>query len=135
MNRQKGFNLIELMVVVVIIGILAAVGIPGYQSHIAKGNRAAAQSFMMDIANREKQYFLDARNYTSDLATLFATPTSAAAVPADVIRHYASITIAVSSAPPTFTITATPTSSQQSGDGALTLDSAGSKTLRGNPGW
>lgn len=135
MSKQQGFSLIELMIVVVIVGILAAVGIPSYQNHIARGNRAAAQAFMLDIANREKQYLLDARNYTSDLAVLFGTPASAAAVPADVIRHYASISIAVSSAPPTFTITATPTSSQQASDGALSLDSAGNKTLHGNPGW
>lgn len=123
MKTQKGFSLIELMVAVAIVGILAAVAIPSYQSHVVKGNRAAAQAFMTDVANRQKQYLLDARSYAPDLATLGMTP------PTDVSTHYpsANIVIAVSSPPPTFTITATPTSSQQSGDGALTLTSDGIK--------
>lgn len=121
MSKQQGFSLIELMVAVVIIGILAAVGMPSYQSYLVKGNRAAAQAFMMDVSSREKQYLLDARTYAADLATLGAS------APSDVSKHYGSITIAVSAAPPAFTITATPTSSQQSADGALTLDSSGNK--------
>lgn len=135
MSKQKGFSLIELMIVVVIVGILAAVAIPNYQNYVVKGNRAAAQAFMMDVASREKQYLLDARSYTNNLTTLGVT------APADVSKHYTSITIActdgssaangctiVANAPPTFTITATPpTSSQQSGDGWLTLSSDGTK--------
>jgi type IV pilus assembly protein PilE len=123
MQTQKGFSLIELMIVAVIVGILAAVAIPSYQSYVVKGNRAAAQAFMVDVANREKQYLLDARSYAADLATLGMTP------PTDVSKHYpiANIIIAVSSPPPTFTITATPTSAQQAADGELTLTSDGIK--------
>lgn len=122
MKMQKGFSLIELMIAVVIVGILAAIAMPSYTNYVVKGNRAAAQAFMMDVASREKQYLLDARSYTNSLVTLGVT------APTDVSRHYTSITIAVSSAPPTFTITATPTSAQQTADGALTLSSDGTKT-------
>lgn len=121
MKIYKGFSLIELMIAVVIVGILTAVALPSYQSYVVKGNRAAAQAFMMDVASREKQYLLDARTYTSSLATLgVATPT-------DVSKHYGDPVVAVSSAPPTFTITATPISSQQTADGALILTSDGTK--------
>jgi len=122
MSKQKGFSLIELMIAVVIVGILAAIAVPSYQSYVMRGNRAAAQAFMTDVASREKQYLLDARSYASDLATLGMSP------PTEVSRHYTSITIAVSAAPPAFTITATPTSGQQAADGALTLASDGTKT-------
>ena len=123
MKTKKGFSLIELLVALAIMGILAAVAIPSYQSYVVKGNRAAAQSFMMDLANREKQYMLDARTYV-DFNTLGVS------APADVSKHYGinGITITVPVAtPPSFTITATPTSSQQTSDGPLTLGSDGAK--------
>lgn len=124
MNHTKGFTLIELMVAVAIIAILAAVAIPNYQNYIIKSNRAAAQAFMLDLDNREKQYFLDARAYTQ-------TVTDLTTVPANVGKFYA-ITIAVFTAPPTFTITATPIAgARQASDGNLTLDSAGVKTPAG----
>lgn len=125
MSKQKGFSLIELMIVVVIVGILAAVAIPSYQNYVVKGNRAAAQAFMMDVASREKQYLLDARVYATDLATLGVT------APADVSKHYTITINAPAGTPPSFTITATPTSSQQTADGALTLDSSGEKLPAG----
>lgn len=119
MKTKKGFSLIELLVAVAIIAILAAVAIPSYQQYVVKGNRTAAQSFMMDLANREKQYMLDARTY-ADFATLGVS------APADVSKHY-NVAIVVAATPPSFVITATPSSSQQTSDGALTLGSDGSK--------
>ena len=130
MKLQKGVTLIELMIVVAVVALLAAVAMPSYQNYVIKGNRAAAQAFMMDVTSREKQYLLDARSYTNSLTTLATT------APTDVSKHYA-ITIcintdttqcATASTPPYFNITATPTSSQQASDGALTLGSDGAKT-------
>ena len=64
-KNTAGFTLIELMIVVAIVGILAAVALPSYQQYIIRGHRAAAQSEMMDIANREQQYILSNRVYTA----------------------------------------------------------------------
>ncbi len=134
MKFAKGFTLIELMIAVAIIGIIAAVAIPQYKQYVIRGNRAAAQAFMMDVANREKQYLLDARSYASGStdATGFLSTLNMTA-PKVVYTNYTITIAAVSavSAPPSFTITAsTVTGSPQAnaGDGDLTLDDTGNKT-------
>jgi type IV pilus assembly protein PilE len=132
-KKQSGFSLIELMITVVVVAVLAAIAYPSYQDHLRKGRRASAQAFMMEIANRQQQYLLDARGYTigsTALTTLNVT------TPSDVAAHY-TVTIGPSAptTPPSYTITATPTSAAQSADGALTLDYQGNKTRNGQPGW
>ncbi|WP_019613879.1 type IV pilin protein [Psychromonas ossibalaenae] len=48
--KDKGFSLIELLIVIAIIGVLVGVAFPSYQSHIQKGNRVAAQLALTQIA-------------------------------------------------------------------------------------
>lgn len=126
MKIQKGFSLIELMIAVVVVGILAAVAFPSYQNYVVKSNRAAAQAFMVDAASREKQYLLDARSYAS-VADNSGFSALGMTVPGDVSKHYTIAISAPAATPPSFTITATPTSSQQTADGELTLTSDGAK--------
>ncbi len=122
--RAGGFTLIEVMIVVVVIGILAAVAVPAYHDHLRKARRAAAQSHLMDIAQRQQQYLLDARSYAPDLATL------GIATPSDVSAFYdAPVIAAPVGTRPTFTVTITPkTGTHQVPDGELSINSAGVKT-------
>jgi len=126
MPRSRGFSLIELMVVVVVIGVLAAVAYPSYRTYVLKGNRASAQAFLMDASQRQHQYFLDNRSYAPDLATIFG---SASPIPAEVSPYY-EITVATAAGPPpTFVITATPHGKQiASSEPTLTIDQTGTKT-------
>lgn len=138
MKDSKGFTLIELMITVVIVGILAAVAIPQYTQYVLRGNRAAAQAFMMDIANREKQYLLDARSYTANWASTDPAPNLAMTAPADVSKYY-TITVCVdctTGTPPSFKITASPKAgTSQASDGNLTLDDTGAKTYGTANNW
>ncbi len=121
-GRPAGFTLVELMTVVAIIAILAAIALPGYQQYIVRANRTAAQSLMLDLANREHQYFAANRTYATSAQLGFA-------MPADVSPYYTAAIALVAGPPPGFAIAFTPVAgSAMASDGALMLDGAGKKT-------
>ncbi|GIU09890.1 type IV minor pilin protein PilE [Shewanella sp. c952] len=70
MQIDKGFTLIELMIVVAVIGILSAIAYPSYIDYVAKGVRAEALTVLTDAANRQEQFYLDNRSYSSNMASL-----------------------------------------------------------------
>ena len=125
-SRTRGFTLIELLAVVAIIGILFAIAVPSYGKYVVKGNRSAAQAYMMDLAHAEAQYFADSRSYTDTVATLNVPAPSA------VAGKYTFEIEVSETLPPGFTITARPVpGSSQAGEDILTLDNSGARTPAG----
>lgn len=127
--RTRGFTLVELMIVLVIVALLMMISIPSYNYFIKKSRRGDAEATLMDIAQREQQYLNDVRAYAPDYLTLNATP------PGDVLSYY-TVNIcgaappapcgAPGGTPPSFVIVATPIAgTAQAGDVTLTLDNTG----------
>jgi type IV pilus assembly protein PilE len=103
-RHSNGFTLIELMVTVAAIAIISSVAYPSYTRYMARMHRAQAQSYLMQVAQREHQYFLDSREYAAQATILALEP-----VPADVAAQYTvSIGPSAPTTPPTFVVTAVP---------------------------
>jgi type IV pilus assembly protein PilE len=75
-RMQKGFTLIELMIVVVIVAILAAVAMPAYQDYITQSKLSEASGQLSALQIKMEQFFLDNRTYSGacDAGKLAAPP-------------------------------------------------------------
>lgn len=126
MVNKKGFTLIELMIVVAIIGILAAIAYPSYQEYVRKTKREDAKTEMMDIAAKMQKYKI--ANFTfrksdgsfitlADINHNGRQPQSGT-----TLYNMALSNVTASS----WTLTATPTDAQ-TGDGHLVLNQRGER--------
>ncbi|MGP9518072.1 type IV pilin protein [Psychrobacter sp. AOP7-C1-14] len=121
-HDNRGFTLIELMIVVAIIGIIAAIAIPSYQGYIEKGHRTDTMSELQNIAATIKSRKLAQGRYGNSLLTDLG-----GSFPSQGTALY---TISFSPDPLTaeWTITAIPIAgTRMAGDGALTFDHRGLK--------
>jgi type IV pilus assembly protein PilA len=69
-SNRRGFTLIELLIVVVIIGILAAIAIPKVQNTKGKANAASLRADLRNLVTAEEAYFYDNSAYTTDVTAL-----------------------------------------------------------------
>ena len=138
-RKQKGITLIELMVVVAIIAIIAAFAYPSYERYVVRAKRAVAQNALLQVADRQQQFFMDNKQFAADLTNLgfAANPyvvddDGSATVASDTNAVY-SVSLSNVTAT-TWTATAAPVQGQLSRDtdgGSLTITQAGAKGQSG----
>jgi type II secretion system protein G len=80
LRNRKGFTLIELLIVVVIIGILAAIAIPKFANTKEKAYIASEKSDLRNLATAEESYFSDNQTYTTDQTAMNFTPSTGVTV-------------------------------------------------------
>jgi len=69
-HRALGVTLLEVLVVVAIVGVLAAIGYPSYTQYITRTNRAVAKAAVLQVADRQEQFFADNKRYSASLVQL-----------------------------------------------------------------
>jgi type IV pilus assembly protein PilE len=123
-RRQKGFTLIELMIVVGIMALLASLAMYNYNRYGFRARRAEGRELAMRIAAAEERYFTNFNAYTDDFAKLKLTGGDKSD------NGYYLATINVPAGNLTFTVTATPQAGQAKDQcNALTVNNTGFKSV------
>lgn len=120
MKKNTGFTLIEVMIVVAIIGILAAIAYPSYTDSVRKSRRTEGTGKILELANRMERCFTTQGTYTG-CAAIGTEPTENG--------YYSVVTAAPTAA--TYTITATPAGAQAGDAGdcpSMSITETGAKT-------
>jgi type IV pilus assembly protein PilE len=120
-QRSFGFTMFELIIVMAIIAILAAIALPSYQRQIQKSRRTDAHNILMRVAAEQERFYTNFNQYA---AALTGAPPAGLGFGATVDSehgHYR-VTLAVGAGNQTFTLTATP-------QGPQAVDLCGNLTL------
>jgi type IV pilus assembly protein PilE len=133
-SSQQGITLVEIMIVVAIIGVLAAITYPSYQQYVIKSKRTDMMSEMQNIATQIQTNKLSQGSYSNDLVTGLG-----GSYPAQGTALY-QVTFTPDPLTSNWTIIATPEAgAQMATDGTLSLDYQGTKcrasTCSTGDGW
>jgi len=132
MKAAKGFTLIEVMIVVAIVAVLAAIALPSYQEYVLRGKISEATSGLSELRLRAEKYFADNRTYLNPGGTAagFSTTIQGA-------RYFTFSCPIADVTATTFKCTAAGVAGEGMGDFTYTVNEANARTSAFNsrPGW
>jgi type IV pilus assembly protein PilE len=121
MRSNKGITLIELLIVIVIIGILAAIAVPVYTNYMQRARRADAKTALEQLRASQEMFRAERGSYSTDLVQLV----NSWGVP-NISGDYALLLDSLTAT--TFRGEAQPTTARQLSDGSLFINQDGIKT-------
>lgn len=130
--RSGGITLVELLVVLVAVGILAGIAVPGFRSYLLRANRSEARAALLALATAQEKYYLQCQRYASGLDPAQDSDCEAQRLRFLVATERGYYRLAVASADETaWVATATPAGPPQDADTrcrVLRLDGAGRRS-------
>ena len=124
-RRERGFTLLELMIVVIVISILAVLAMSSYNFANVKARRNAANGCLTQASQYMERYYTTKMSYNDTVTP--DPPLPPTDICDDEVERFYTLSLANNSS--TYTVTAVPTASQKDGKcGTLTLDQAGTRT-------
>jgi len=132
-RRAQGFTLVEMVIVVLIISVLAAIAYPAYQNHVIKTRREAAKGCLLEMQQFMERFYTTNLRYDQTMAgAAVALPPCQAGL--DVTRHY-QVALDGAATRTTYRLRALPQGRQATVDtycGTMTINNQGVKTKTGS---
>jgi type IV pilus assembly protein PilE len=132
-----GFSLIELMIITVIVGILAAIAYPSYQNQIIRSRREAAEGELVQLASVQEKIYLNSNAYSGNVKGAYTGQSTGGLgkITGQTDDGKYNISVVLGNVDQSYVLTATPVSgSSQAADGNISISSDGSR-LWGSKNW